>query len=134
MKARIALLGSLLGVSIFATGAGAAGSDLNEAGKAAYERGDYDAAERLFKQAVTREPRDPLLHYHRGVALMRLSRWREASACGPATGAAIGRGPIPVQDHRPTYGRSRQGSSRRWLYGWSPGATSRPRIKPRRRA
>jgi aspartyl protease family protein len=79
MKTRIALLGSLLGVLIFATGAGAAGSDLNEAGKAAYERGDYDAAERLFKQAVTREPRDPLLHYHRGVALMRLSRWREAS-------------------------------------------------------
>lgn len=57
-----------------------ADSDLNEAGKAAYLRGDYTEAERLFNQAAVRAPRDPLLHYHRGVSLMRLSRWREASA------------------------------------------------------
>jgi aspartyl protease family protein len=54
--------------------------DLNEAGKAAYSRGDYVAAERLFTQAAARAPRDPLAHYHRGVTLMRLARWREASA------------------------------------------------------
>jgi clan AA aspartic protease (TIGR02281 family) len=58
----------------------AAGADLNDAGKAAYERGDYTTAERLFRQATTQAPNDPLLHYHRGVALMRLSRWREAAA------------------------------------------------------
>jgi clan AA aspartic protease (TIGR02281 family) len=79
MKAAVALLGSMLGVTILTPGPGAAQTDLNDAGKAAYERGDYVVAERLFTEAVTREPRDPLLHYHRGVALMRLSRWREAS-------------------------------------------------------
>ncbi|MGH7398121.1 MAG: aspartyl protease family protein [Candidatus Rokuibacteriota bacterium] len=78
MRARRAFLGSLLGLALVA-GVGAA-ADLNDAGKAAYERGDYVAAERLFKQAATQAPRDPLLHYHRGVALMRLARWREASA------------------------------------------------------
>ena len=61
-------------------GPAAGEQDLNEAGKAAYSRGDYVAAERLFSQAVVRAPGDPLLHYHRGVTLMRLSRWREASA------------------------------------------------------
>jgi clan AA aspartic protease (TIGR02281 family) len=60
-------------------------SSLNEAGKAAYERGDFSAAERLFSQALAQSPDDPLLHYHRGVALMRLSRWREASADFEAT-------------------------------------------------
>jgi len=74
-----ALLGPLLFL-VFATSAGAAVSDLNDAGKAAYSRGDYAAAERLFNQAVAQAPQDPLLHYHRGVTLMRLSRWREASA------------------------------------------------------
>jgi aspartyl protease family protein len=74
-----ALLGPLLFV-VCVTSAGAAVSDLNDAGTAAYSRGDYVAAERLFDQAVARTPRDPLLHYHRGVTLMRLSRWREASA------------------------------------------------------
>ena len=69
--------GVLLGL-ICATGA--AGADLNDAGRAAYERGDYATAERLFRQATTQAPDDPLLHYHRGVALMRLSRWREAAA------------------------------------------------------
>jgi aspartyl protease family protein len=76
---RAALLGPLLFL-VFAASAGAAVSDLNDAGKAAYSRGDYVAAERLFSQALAQAPRDPLLHYHRGVTLMRLSRWREASA------------------------------------------------------
>ena len=71
------MCGALLGL-VCATGATAA--DLNDAGRAAYERGDYAAAERLFRQATTQAPQDPLLHYHRGVALMRLSRWREAAA------------------------------------------------------
>src|SRR5262249_12137280 len=53
-------------------------ADLNEAGRAAYARGDYEAAERLFSQAIAQAPDEPLLHYHRGVALMRLSRWQEA--------------------------------------------------------
>jgi aspartyl protease family protein len=72
--ARLALLLAL----VFAVTIGAAVSDLNEAGRAAYARGDYEAAERLFTQAVAQAPDEPLLHYHRGVALMRLSRWQEA--------------------------------------------------------
>jgi clan AA aspartic protease (TIGR02281 family) len=79
VKTNAATLGPLLFL-VFATSAGAAVSDLNDAGKAAYSRGDYAAAERLFNQAVAQAPQDPLLHYHRGVTLMRLSRWREASA------------------------------------------------------
>jgi aspartyl protease family protein len=79
VKTRAATLGPLLFL-VFATSAGASVSDLNDAGKAAYSRGDYAAAERLFNQAVAQAPLDPLLHYHRGVTLMRLSRWREAAA------------------------------------------------------
>ncbi len=52
--------------------------DPNEAGKAAYARGDYEAAERLFAKAIERQPREPLFYYHRAVALTRLRRWREA--------------------------------------------------------
>ena len=77
MRTGQAVCGVLLG---FVCATGTAGADLNDAGKAAYERGDYAAAERLFSQAATQVPHDPLLHYHRGVALMRLSRWREAAA------------------------------------------------------
>src|SRR5499433_1999776 len=62
----------------FAVTTDAAPADLNEAGRAAYARGDYEAAERLFSQAIVQAPDEPLLHYHRGVALMRLSRWQEA--------------------------------------------------------
>jgi clan AA aspartic protease (TIGR02281 family) len=52
---------------------------LNEAGKAAYTRGEYAEAERLFASAIERQPRQPLLHYHHAVALTQLGRWREAS-------------------------------------------------------
>jgi clan AA aspartic protease (TIGR02281 family) len=64
----------------FAVTAGPAVADLNDAGRAAYARGDYEAAERLFSEAIAQAPDEPLLHYHRGVALMRLSRWQEAYA------------------------------------------------------
>src|SRR5260370_1194350 len=67
-------LGLLLRGSVAATV-----RELNEAGKAAYAKGDFATAERLFSQALVQAPDEPLLHYHRGIALMRLSRWREAS-------------------------------------------------------
>ena len=79
MTTGAALLVPLL-LLVCATRAGAGVSDLNAAGTAAYSRGDYVAAQRLFDQAVAQAPRDPLLHYHRGVTLMRLAKWREASA------------------------------------------------------
>ena len=78
MRTRAAVLSPLIGLILFGSVA-ATLSDLNEAGKAAYARGDFAAAERLFSQALTQAPDEPLLHYHRGIALMRLSRWREAS-------------------------------------------------------
>jgi clan AA aspartic protease (TIGR02281 family) len=59
---------------------GAGPGDLNEAGRSAYQRGNYAEAERLFSEALARTPNDPLLHYHRGAALTRLGRIREASA------------------------------------------------------
>jgi len=59
---------------------GAGPGDLNEAGKSAYQRGNYADAERLFSEALARTPNDPLLHYHRGAALTRLGRIREATA------------------------------------------------------
>jgi clan AA aspartic protease (TIGR02281 family) len=59
--------------------AGAAVADLNEMGMTAYSRGDYATAERIFSQALAQAPQDPLLHYHRAVALTKLSRWREAA-------------------------------------------------------
>jgi clan AA aspartic protease (TIGR02281 family) len=65
---------------LFVTLLGAGPGDLNEAGKSAYQRGNYAEAERLFTQALARTPNDPLLHYHRGAALTRLGRISEASA------------------------------------------------------
>jgi clan AA aspartic protease (TIGR02281 family) len=79
VRSRRALLLGLLGL-ILAGSVAATVSGLNEAGKAAYAKGDYTAAERLFSQALAQAPDEPLLHYHQGITLMRLSRWREASA------------------------------------------------------
>ncbi len=72
---RLALLALALAATVGATAA-----DLNEAGKAAYSRGDFATAERLFSQAIVQAPQEPLLHYHRAVALTRLGRWQEARA------------------------------------------------------
>lgn len=81
MNTPATLLGPLLLLAfVVDAGAAAVSDNLNDAGKAAYSRGDYLTAERLFDQAVAQAPHDPLLHYHRGVTLMRLSRWREAMA------------------------------------------------------
>jgi clan AA aspartic protease (TIGR02281 family) len=60
--------------------AGASWADLNEAGKAAYGRGEYARAERLFRQALVAAPDEPQVHYHHGVALTHLHRWVEAAA------------------------------------------------------
>lgn len=79
MRSRPALLLPLLGLILVGSVA-ATVSGLNEAGKAAYAKGDYTAAERLFSQALAQAPDEPLLHYHQAISLMRLSRWREASA------------------------------------------------------
>src|SRR5260370_32190200 len=78
MSRRPALLVPFLGLILMGSVA-ATVPDLNEAGKAAYAKGDFATAERLFSQALVQAPDEPLLHYHRGIALMRLSRWREAS-------------------------------------------------------
>src|SRR5262249_30742754 len=37
-------------------------------------------AERLFREAIAAAPREPMPHYHRGVALTRLRRFSEAAA------------------------------------------------------
>ena len=53
-------------------------ADANQAGMAAYQRGDFEAAERSFQRAIAESPREPLFRYHRGAALTRLGRWAEA--------------------------------------------------------
>lgn len=80
MIGRVIGLGLLLGLLLTGPVSAAPGvAELNEAGKAAYTRGDFPAAERLFDRALAEAPDEPLLHYHRGITLMRLSRWQEAS-------------------------------------------------------
>jgi aspartyl protease family protein len=78
MSRRGAVLIPVLGLMLMGAGR-ATVADLNDAGKAAYARGDFATAERLFSQALAKAPDEPLLYYHRGIALMRLSRWQEAS-------------------------------------------------------
>lgn len=108
--------------------------DLNKAGKAAYARGDFREAERLFSQAIAQAPEEPLLHYHRAVALTRLHRWREATEAykvvlrlGPPPGlAAAAReglrtlAPLtrPPARHPPPYGEARI-PLRQVMGGWS---------------
>src|SRR4030095_7779565 len=53
-------------------------ADANQAGMAAYQRGDFEAAERSFQRAIAESPREPLFRYHRRAALTRLGRWGEA--------------------------------------------------------
>jgi clan AA aspartic protease (TIGR02281 family) len=54
--------------------------EFNEAGKSAYQRGDFATAARLFGEAVAAAPGEPLFHYHRGAALLRLGQFAEARA------------------------------------------------------
>jgi clan AA aspartic protease (TIGR02281 family) len=56
----------------------AGAADLNQSGMAAYQRGDFETAERLFRRAISESPREPLFHYHRAAALTQLGRWVEA--------------------------------------------------------
>ena len=67
---------AVLGALMLATAAHAA--DLNQTGMAAYQRGDFETAERLFRGAIAESPREPLFHYHRGTALTQLGRFAEA--------------------------------------------------------
>jgi clan AA aspartic protease (TIGR02281 family) len=53
-------------------------AEANEAGKAAYARGDFAMAERQFAAAAGAMPNEPLYHYHRGASLVRLGRFAEA--------------------------------------------------------
>jgi clan AA aspartic protease (TIGR02281 family) len=71
-------LGAVVGLLLLLLATGVLSADLGEAGRAAYARGDYEAAERLFKDAVGRAPNDALLRYHRAAALTKLGRWDEA--------------------------------------------------------
>ena len=80
MNKRFAALCALFVLTLSGPVAAATVWDLNEAGKAAYAKGDFTTAERLFNQALAQAPEEPLLYYHKGIALMRLSRWREASS------------------------------------------------------
>ena len=65
-------------LGLFLATAGAALADLDAAGREAYARGDYAAAERAFRDAIGYAPADPLLRYHRAAALTQLGRWDEA--------------------------------------------------------
>ena len=66
-------------VAVLLACAGGGWADLNEAGKAAYARGEYATAERLFRRALVAAPDEPQVHYHHGVALTHLHRWAEAA-------------------------------------------------------
>jgi clan AA aspartic protease (TIGR02281 family) len=53
-------------------------AELNDAGKAAYARGDLTTAERLFREALQAAPEEATLHYHLAVVLTKQNRWKEA--------------------------------------------------------
>jgi clan AA aspartic protease (TIGR02281 family) len=69
---------SLVALAVLSGPASADVSKLNEAGKAAYARGEFAAAERLFRDALRIAPDEPVLHYHLAVVLTRLGQWKEA--------------------------------------------------------
>jgi aspartyl protease family protein len=75
-----AALATLLFLALPCPSAALTSGELNAAGMAAYTRGDFATAERLFGEAVSAAPQEPLYHYHRGVALVRLGRLAEARA------------------------------------------------------
>ena len=66
-----------LSTAPMATAAGGV-TALNDAGKAAYARGDLATAERLFREALQSAPDEPTLHYHLGVVLTKQHRWKDA--------------------------------------------------------
>jgi clan AA aspartic protease (TIGR02281 family) len=68
----------LIALAVLAAPARADVAKLNEAGKAAYSRGDFAAAERLFREAIRETPDEPVSHYHLAVVLTRLGQWKEA--------------------------------------------------------
>ena len=78
MKLRAFLALPLVALAVLAEPACADVSKLNEAGKAAYAKGDFAAAEHLFRDALRLAPDEPLLHYHLAVVLTRLGQWKEA--------------------------------------------------------
>ena len=95
MKLRAFVALPLVALAVLAVPALADVSKLNDAGKAAYERGDFATAERLFREAIRVTPEEPLLHYHLAVVLTRLGQWKEAKeayeralALGPASSLA----------------------------------------------
>ena len=63
---------------LFVLSTAASHGELDSAGRGAYARGDYAAAERAFSEAISRAPGDALLRYHRAGALTQLGRWNEA--------------------------------------------------------
>src|SRR4029434_5588555 len=75
---RLYAIVALVALAALAGPAWADVSKLNEAGKAAYARGDFVAAERLFREAIRGAPEEPLLHYHLAGVLTRLGQWDEA--------------------------------------------------------
>jgi len=50
-------------------------------GRAAYEEGEVDLAEKLYRQALEMRPKDPVIHYHLGVLLRVTARRTEAMEC-----------------------------------------------------
>jgi clan AA aspartic protease (TIGR02281 family) len=68
----------LIALAVVAVPARADVAKLNEAGKAAYSRGDFATAERLFRDAIRETPDEPVSHYHLAVVLTRLGQWKEA--------------------------------------------------------
>jgi aspartyl protease family protein len=77
---RLALLLMLSLLAMPAVSAAQTPAEANDAGKAAYQRGDLVTAERMFSAAAAAVPKEPLYHYHRGVVLVRLGRFAEARA------------------------------------------------------
>ena len=80
MSRRFGFILLLAIVVVPAAGAAQTPLEANEAGKAAYQRGDFATAERWFAAAAAAVPNEPLYHYHRGAALVRLGRYPEARA------------------------------------------------------